>query len=425
MWKWDQGRLEYFQYDVLRTIARFVVKHDIKNSAPGFVRAETDLPFLAPATHSPWRNYSRIFKLCMLITEHEGVAAPTDVAKILAKSGDVTCDEYLHFIAEATTDPSPALSGWNATDPDSMVRHPLCFTLKYLLARMAMLNQPITPLNDVMRAYMDSGLSGQEDAKDFAVMLSKELDFSHVYPSGDFRQARESIKFISQISYLHVEKKDIIVSLSQSDAYEVFNALIPINVSRKTDGDIEIQRLAGLFAGKLNRDFLDYKDNIISDVIDSGFQEGTKVKKTHIAIERNAKLREAFFQQLSTSICDACDMDTARKYPWTKRVLDIHHVLPLSHGTRVDSTIGTLLTDIVPICPTCHRAVHRYYDTYLKDAGRKDFDTKGEARQIYSQAKEKIFRRQTFACKAEAHIPIRRRKSGGTGERAIAPWSYF
>lgn len=63
MWHWDQGRLAYFQFDALRQIAGFVKANDFKTANRVQLLAETGLTFQAPATHSAWRNYSRILKL--------------------------------------------------------------------------------------------------------------------------------------------------------------------------------------------------------------------------------------------------------------------------------------------------------------------------------------------------------------------------
>ena len=89
-------------------------------------------------------------------------------------------------------------------------------------------------------------------------------------------------------------------------------------------------------------------------------------------------------------------MDTSKKYPWVNRILDLHHILPLSSGTRVDSRVGTILDDMVPICPTCHRAIHRYYDDYLKTNSKSDFDNKDEAHEIYVQAKQGIVKGDSY-----------------------------
>lgn len=33
MWHWDQGRLEYFQFDALRQIAAYVVENDFRTAS--------------------------------------------------------------------------------------------------------------------------------------------------------------------------------------------------------------------------------------------------------------------------------------------------------------------------------------------------------------------------------------------------------
>lgn len=396
MWKWDQGRMQYFQYDILRTMASFIVEYDFKNTDPSFIRQATKLDFSAPRTHSPWRNYSRIFKLCLLVYESEGIAIPTDAAKILSRPGMVTCDEFIHFLVEATTDPSPALSDWAKLESGS-IRSPLCFSLKYLLAKVAGLNEFITPINEIISAYVYSGFNGGEEDTDFLDLLGKRSHFPDITRHGDLRQARESIKFISQISYLYNSGSNIVASLSQEDAHDIFHSINPISGPRCSNGNDEIQRLASFFRDGTEHDFFEYKGTILSNVLESGFHEGSKVKKTHIIIERNTKLRNLYFDKFPSPICRSCQMDTSKKYPWVNRILDLHHILPLSSGTRVDSRTGTLLEDLEPVCPTCHRAIHRYYDDYLKKNEKNDFDNKDEAQEIFFQAKQSIVRGDCYA----------------------------
>ncbi len=389
MWKWDQGRIQYFQYDALRSVANFVVENDLKNSDPRLIRQKTGLEFSAPSTYSPWRNYSRIYKLCLLVSEQNGIAVPTDVAKILSQSGTVTCDEYIHFLVEATTDPAPGLSDWDKIDVQKPIRSPLCFVLKYLLAKAAGLNEYITPINEILGAYKSSGFFGGESDEQYLRLMPNRDTYPNFIGNINTRQAKESIKVISQISYLYNTGKDIVVSLNKDDAHEIFLDINPISTIRKIDGNSEILHLASLFKNGSNHDFFEYKRTVISDVIESGFKEGSKVKKTHIVIERNAKLRGRFFEKFPSAVCDACSIDTKKKYPWVKRVLDLHHILPLSSGTRVDSR-GTMLDDLAPVCPTCHRAIHRFYDNYLKSNSKEDFSTQNEAQEIYVKAKKNI-----------------------------------
>ena len=325
------------------------------------------------------------------------MAVPTPVAHLLSQTGTVTCDEYLHFLVEATTDPSPALKGWNAVAAGQAIRHPLCFSLKYLLAKVAGLNEPITSIYEVIGAYICSGFSGSEDDTAFLSLMDKRGTYEQSGKNANPRQARESIKFISQISYLHSDGSNIITSLSQEDAMNIFQDISPVAGPVEADGEMEIQRLASFFKDGSEHDFFDYKTTIVSDVLESGFSEGSKVKKTHIVIERNSKLRTLFFERSPTSVCDVCRMETREKYPWVERVLDIHHILPLASGTRVDSRTGTMLDDLVPICPTCHRAIHRFYDGHLKNVARKDFLDKQEAQDIYVEAKGKVVKEACYA----------------------------
>lgn len=84
----------------------------------------------------------------------------TALGELLAKDGEVTTDEYLHFLAQATTQPSPALSGWNHT---ARLRYPLLFALRFILARAAQ-HQPVTDIAGIVDGYVQSGFVGDETA---------------------------------------------------------------------------------------------------------------------------------------------------------------------------------------------------------------------------------------------------------------------
>lgn len=389
MWQWDQGRLPYFQYDVLRAVSRFVISRDMRNTPSLVIREETGLEFL-PSDYAPWRNYARTFKLGLLVSEVGQVAVPTDVARLLAQTGSVTCDEYMHFLAQATTSPSPALSGWNSLREP---RFPLCFSLRYILAKMAVSNDYFTPIDEIIGAYASSGFRGGESDEDFLRLISNRGQYLDIGRRSDAvlrRQARESIKVLCQISYLHNEGETIIGSLSPEDAGSIFQEITPIEGISVANGDEEIQRRATLFRGGSEHDFFDYQTTTVSNEIESGFLEVSRVKRSHTVIERNSRLRTLFFDKHPGAVCDACLTDTRVKYPWTVRVLDMHHILPLSSGTQVHATQGTLLGDLVAICPTCHRAVHRFYDQYLREVDQRDFMDLEESRRVYSLAKTGI-----------------------------------
>ena len=95
MWHWDQGRLDYFQFDNLKKISRFAVNGDLKNASREDLASETGLPFLpADDAYRPWRNYSRVFKLSLICADTHDSSISTDIASLLALDGDITTDEY-------------------------------------------------------------------------------------------------------------------------------------------------------------------------------------------------------------------------------------------------------------------------------------------------------------------------------------------
>lgn len=393
MWNWDQGRLDYFQFDNLKKIARFALSGDLRLADRAMLASATGLRFLPDDDqYPPWRNYSRVFQLSMICAEQGEGSQATPLAEFLASDGGITTDEYFHFLSRATTDPSPALSGWRH---DAALRYPLLFSLKFMLARAA-INLPDSDISEIIAAYNASGFSGDEDQSAFVELINA----GHNSPASDrkaarYRQAAESIQVIGQISYLSLKKRRVTVSLSSEDAANLFEQMNPINGAAEKNGADEVFRLTGLFKPAVAELDLDYAATAISDIDDSGFSsdiafaEGAKSRKTHLVIERNGKIRSEFFKANPSPVCDFCALDTCASYPWTSRILDIHHLLPLCSSLRT-SKEGTLLGDLVAVCPTCHRGVHRYYDRWLKDAGRKDFKDAEQAKTVYEEAKSKF-----------------------------------
>lgn len=313
----------------------------------------------------------------MLVAKIGGVAKPTRVAELLAQDGVVTSDDYFHFLAQAFTDPAPSFQEW---EPSALPRYPLLFTLKFLLAR-SVVGKPIVPIREIVGAYDKSGFEGDEDQSAFLTLAKKQ------WSSVDHRQARESIQVIGQLSYLSASSSEVIVSLDDEDAIDLFESLQAIRGKQKGDSEQEIMRVAGLFESAVAGLEIDFAKTVLDETVEAGFTEGTRVEKTHIVLERNSAIRKAFFEKNSTTICDFCERDTNSEFPWSDRVLDIHHVLPLCSGTRSDKG-GTVLGDLVPVCPTCHRAVHRFYAQWLKAKSRKDFADAKEARAVYDEAKD-------------------------------------
>lgn len=388
MWRWDQGHGAYTEFANVRRIAEYVMTNQFIGSTSADLLAATGLAFKHPAkpNYNPWRQYARALMVMLLVSEAGGLAQPTDVAKVLATPGAVTSDEYLHFLAEVTTDPSPAFQGYDAGIPP---RYPLLFALKYLLAKVASGGPAIATRTEIRGAYLRSSLSGAERdvPGHFAfIQLTGEASANVVVGksiTGDpKRQSNESLRTLSQISYLHLSNDTLTISLSAEDASIVFTELNAVQPPFLTDPDEEIKRRAALFAGGSTHAFFDFPTTVLADVVESGFAEGTKFEKTHIVIERNRKLREQFFKANPSPICRMCRLETHSTYDWTDRVLDMHHLLPLASGTRTDGK-STSLDDLVSVCPSCHRAIHRHYSMWLKNANLKDFEDVDQARAVF------------------------------------------
>jgi hypothetical protein len=388
MWKWDQGRLDYFQFDVLRKIARFAQSGpiDLRNADHAALLAATGLPFSPEIKgYLPWRNYSRVFRLSMICVEDGSGSRATPLAERLAEDGAITTDEYFHFLAESATDPSPALEGW---DSSAALRYPLLFALKFLLARAAM-GLTETNISEILASYEAGGFIGDEDQNGYIALINAGHDNQKLD-----RQAAESIRVICQISYLSLSKRIVTVSLSKDDAANLFEQLNPIGGTPQASGSDEVFRLTELFGQAVDELELDYATTAISDVEEAGFSaaityaEGGKARKTHLVIERNGKMRSAYFKAKPSSSCEFCAIDTSKSYPWTNRILDLHHLLPLCSGARTSKS-GTLLDDLVAVCPTCHRGIHRYYDNWLTSKKQRDFHDADQAIEVYFEAKAK------------------------------------
>lgn len=381
MWGWEQGRLEYFQFDTLRKIARSGGLTDLRQVSRADLAATVGLPFLPDdPRYRPWRNYGRLFQISMIaVPRGPNHSELTVVGDILSQDGRMTADEYLHFLARATTDPSPASSAW---DHSAKLRYPLLFVLRFALARAAegMVN---TSILGVVRAYETYDFVGNESNEDFLEIIQTD-DVAH----SPHRQANESIKVLAQLSYLTATRDEITVSLASSDARDLFCGLVPLQGVPLRDRTEELLRRARLFPSANVESSFSYPASIISNVGEAGFvfKEGARVRQSHLTIERNRNIRNGFFKKNPDQICDLCGMNTCKHYPWTSKLLEVHHLLPLCSGART-SHDGTVLEDLVANCPTCHRAVHRYYDHWLEQKSRVDFVDAHEARDVYEEAK--------------------------------------
>lgn len=102
-WRWDQGRLTYFQFENICAIAKVLksldglaldTKDDLLRQP---LEMNTGLPF-SPSHYKVWRNYARVFQCSMLATKFENRLIITELCQNLAGKNPFSPDEYLNFV---------------------------------------------------------------------------------------------------------------------------------------------------------------------------------------------------------------------------------------------------------------------------------------------------------------------------------------
>lgn len=167
---------------------------------------------------------------------------------------------------------------------------------------------------------------------------------------------------------------------------KILKLLEPTIPKRIENAEGEILNLGSGFS---DTDLGDLTNIQISD-FDREFTEGKKIRITHLKTERSTKLREFYFESTKfPHVCNMCSVDTISRYPWTNRLIEVHHLLPLSSPVRVENGT-TSIKDVVGLCPSCHRATHKFYTFWLKNNDIKDFRSYSEARDAYQIVKSEI-----------------------------------
>lgn len=396
-WRWDQGRVLYFQYDVLKEIARVLVRFNGKNVNDNEIaatfkealQADTGMPFL-PENYKVNRNYSRVFQCSMLATtKDKGILIVTDICRQLAADISLfdSADDYLFEILNRFRFPYPAFQDYNNNDERV---YPFCAILKYLIAQKLMGNEASMTLEDICHYIIGNDCNGLEDIEHY-----KSLPRTSYMASGDcLRQLREMTVFISQLSFLKIFNRRIFLDVvSCEEALAILQDLIK-PVRREALGD-KIEEFLSIT--KLNRNIVIPTNIRTSDIklptadsADIEFIEGKRRRVHHLKIERSPMLRRVYISLHPEPICDACKIHIKEKYPWVDYMLDLHHLLPLASVVRTTIEKGTTLTDMVGLCPSCHRAIHSYYSKWLKSNNREDFESKKEAMQVYLDAIREI-----------------------------------
>lgn len=390
-WRWDQGRLLYFQYDVLRGISGVLLSHEgINIDARGVdplrqpLMAGVGYPF-APADYRVWRNYARVFECALLATRVDHKLVCTQLSQKVAAERDFTVDDYLAHVVPRFYYPSPVFEDYT---PNARQIFPFCAILKLLLSN-ALLGKPSVSLGEIESRLIGNACTGTE-----RVGVYKDFPTTNYVarPASEGRQVREMLVFLSQFTFLKWKSSNLfldIANINQSFIGELERLATPVISTRERDASMEILALGRIPGGTPPK--IPRVEGRISDQ-DAEFIEGRKVRVVHLQSERSRKLREFFFRaKNSPYICDMCALSVSHQYPWTDNILELHHLLPLSSPLRIEQGT-TSLRDLVGICPTCHRATHIFYRQWLDTASIEDFRSYQEAHQVYEMAKGRVQR---------------------------------
>lgn len=387
MWRWDQGRLLYFQYDVLKEIAKVLVKFDSADISAceqlfrNTLVSETDMPFL-PEHYTIKRNYSRVFQCSFLANFIGNRIVATDMCRDLAsEDGKIkSADDYLFNYIPKFRFPFPAFNNYNSAEQRV---YPFCAIIKYLIAKQELGIEAKVSLDDIFAFIIGNNCTGFEDIDYYKTLTA--IDYQ--YTDEERRQLREMVIFISQLSILKVYDGYLYLDTINENAKEemLSQFLKPENRFPKAERIEEFLEMTSIARKIIVPTF----EVFTSDPADMEFIEGNKKRVEHFRVERSGLLRKYYRQVNPAPVCYACGADMSTRYPWTDYMLDIHHLLPLS-STIAISTRGTSLVDIVGLCPSCHRAVHMYYRKWLKTNELSDFNSKQEAHEVFLQATKEI-----------------------------------
>jgi len=384
IWRFDQGRLEYFNFEEIKRSAialskvNGIIIPEVQNDILRNELAKHSAKPFSPEHYAVWRNYGRVFACALLATEIEGRIVATDLCKYIAHNyNSIDTDDYFAFFARKFYFPSPVFKNYNTAVPPIF---PVSAILKLILSKYNRTNQNFVSINEIGEFLIGNNVTGLEQINFYDALQPKHI-------TSNMRQIRELVIFISQFSFLKWEKPNLYFDVyNATEMLNIITKLTPVNSNRNSDPGLELLSMAsGFFA----TDFGDYTIQQIS-AFDTEFSEGNRVRATHIRTERSTKLKEFYFKYAKhPEICSMCELNTHIKYPWTQYVIDIHHLLPLSSPVKVENKI-TSIQDIAGLCPTCHRAVHKYYKLWFSNNAKIDFASKEEANIVYQEAKSNV-----------------------------------
>ncbi len=388
IWRFDQGRLDYFQFDEIKKIAKALSKLDGISKPRGSdldlirltLKKYSNLPF-APDDYFVWRNYKRVFGCQLLATDINNSIFSTELCKVLAHSpDDVDVDDYLAHVAKNFYYPSPIFESYSTS---GLQVFPVVAIIKWLISINLTRAENSVSLDDIAAYLIGNNVTGLEPISDYVNLKRTSYTLSGEQP----RQLREMLRFISQFSFLKWNNPNLFLEVSDVvELYEIEKSLTPTVNLRQSDAGSELLQMGSNFRA----DLLGTLTIRQVESIEQEFTEGKKVRVTHLRTERSSQLKKFYFSNHDhAEVCDMCELDTRERYPWTDHVIELHHLLPLTSPVRFEKNT-TSLKDLVGLCPSCHRATHKYYRGWLTENKINDFRNYAEAKDVYFNAKNSI-----------------------------------
>lgn len=387
-WRWDQGRLGYFLFDNIKAMALTLVGLDgttLKLTDGDLLRApliqSTQLPF-KPAHYTVWRNYKRVFECSLLATQINGRLCVSDICRSIADpESTIDADEYLSLHLSRFRYPFPAFVNEAA---GATVTYPFSAILKFLIAQLSVVEEASVSPEMVISWLIGNKCTGLEEDSFYQNITPT----THQLGGDDIRQIREMLIFISQLSALKWHNGRLILDISVRDLTSIQTLRQLANPVYSTPKPLPGEDFMAIttLSNRVYQPLVIPSRELLTDEL---FTEGKRTRVTHIKIERSPLLRRFFLQKYPEPICDMCQANMRIRYPWTKSLIEVHHLLPLSSTLTVHNS-GTSLDDVVGLCPNCHRSVHSFYKLWLDDKQSDDFRSHVEARAVYAEAKSSI-----------------------------------
>ena len=339
------------------------------------------MPFL-PEHYTVRRNYARVFQCAFLACFIGHKLVVTDFCRSLADKDGIfkNADDYFFSYIPRFCFPFPAFENYNSSQERI---YPFCAVIKFLLSRLETHNEAKASLDDILSFVTANNCTGAEEINFYRSLKPSQYEAADT----ERRQLREMMIFISQLSILKFYDGCLYLeNINENLKREMLSSVLqPIKHLTKSDRIDEFYGITSIGHNII----LPSLEALTANPDDIEFTEGNRIRTEHFRIERSTLLRKYYRLQNPEPVCCACRMNMKIRYPWTEYMLEIHHLLPLSSSVSISGN-GTLLSDIVGLCPSCHRAVHMFYKKWLRANNQSDFASIQEARDIFLQAASEI-----------------------------------